>query len=162
MLYDKVTETKAKTIVELGVMFGMSTKALLKAATENGGRLISVELNPDVLSLIRETLKSVGMDTSAWKDMVGDDMEVVKTWIVPIDFLFIDTSHEYEHTLKELEAYSKFIVPQGIIVLHDIRDPRVNRAIDDWLKLHDEWVFEDITPPNDGWGLGLLRRKQTI
>lgn len=159
-LYDKAVEFKAKTIVELGVMIGQSTRALLKAAIENGGHLFSIELSNDSLSLVGEALKSSGLDTSFWTAILGDDLEVVKGWTKPIDFLLIDTSHTYSQTLGELEAYSKLIVPQGIIVLHDTYGGgEVQPAINDYMKLHVEWVFEDITPPNDGWGLGLLRRR---
>lgn len=160
-LYNKAVETKAKTIVELGVMIGQSTRALLKAAIENSGHLYSVETNGDSLLLVGEALKSGGLDTSFWTAVHGDDLEVAKAWTIPIEFLLIDTSHTYEQTLNELETYSKFIVQNGIIVLHDIYgEPHpVKMAIDDYIKLHGEWVFEDITPHNDGWGLGLLRRR---
>lgn len=160
-LYGKAVEAKAKTIVEIGVMIGQSTRALLKAAVENKGHLYSVELSNDSLSLVGEALKSGGMDTSFWTAICGDDLEVAKAWTVPIEFLLIDTSHEYEFTKKELEAYFKFVVQQGIIVLHDSYYPPVKQAIDDWMKLHGEWMFDDITPVGDGWGLGLLRRKQS-
>lgn len=159
-LYEKAVEAKAKNIVELGVYIGQSTRALLKASIENKGRLCSIESNGETISWVAEALKSSGLDTSFYTTMWGDDLEVVKKWTEPIEFLFIDTSHEYEHTLKELEAYSKFITPQGIIVLHDTYHPPVKHAIDDWMKSHGEWMLEDITPQNDGWGLGLVRRKQ--
>ena len=169
VLHEKAVEVKAKTILELGVMTGESTRALLKAATENGGHLYSVELGDSNLSQVNEALKNGGFeDTSLWTFTCGDDLDVAKHWTKPVDFLFIDTSHTYEHTMSELEAYSKFVVQQGVIVMHDTYMNEsmpelypVKRAINDWMKLHGEWVFEDITPPNDGWGLGLLRRKQS-
>jgi len=158
-LYEKAVEAKAKTIVEIGVMIGQSTRALLKAAVENGGHLYSIELSNGSLSLVGEALKSGGQDTAFWTSIQGDDLEVAKTWTMPIEFLLIDTSHEYGFTVKELETYSKFVVQQGIITMHDSYYPPVKQAIDDYVKLHAEWTFEDITPKNDGWGLGLLRRK---
>jgi len=160
-LYERACESKAKMIMELGAMLGQSTRALLKATVENGGHLYSVELHASNLSLVGEALKSGGLDTSFWTAILGDDLEVAKSWTKLIDFLLIDTSHTYEQTVNELEAYSKLIAPQGIIVLHDtygVPSP-VKNAVDDWMKLHGEWLFEDITPKNDGWGLGLLRRK---
>jgi len=158
-LYEQAVKTKAKTIMELGVMIGQSTRALLRAAIENNGHLYSIELGNVTLPLVGEAMKLGGMDTTFWTPIQGDDLEVAKTWTIPIDLLLIDTSHEYENTVKELEAYSKLVVSQGIIIMHDSYYPPVKQAIDDWMKLHGEWLFEDITPPNDGWGLGLLRRK---
>ena len=165
-LYRRAVESKAKVIVELGTQVGHSTRALLKAAVENGGHLTSVELNPNTLSLVGESMRFGGADTSFWTAVPGDDLEVVKQWTIHMDLLFLDTSHTYENTLKELEAYSKFVVPRGIIVLHDTWIDRtvpeqypVRRAIEDWMKNNEEWEFLDITTPGDGWGLGLLRRK---
>lgn len=161
-LYKRAVESGAKTILELGVLQGESTRALLKAATENKGHLYSVELGCPSLQRTGEALQAGGADLSFWTPICGDDLEVAKQWAIPIDFLFIDTSHTYEHTLRELEAYSKFVVQEGIIVLHDIKPESkapVKLAIDSWLKLHNEWVFEDISPPKDWCGLGLLKRK---
>jgi len=38
---------------------------------------------------------------------------------LPVDVLFIDTNHEYEHTLKELMMVIPFISKKGIIIMHD-------------------------------------------
>lgn len=44
---------------------------------------------------------------------------VVKNWDKPIRFLFIDGSHEYEDVRHDFIEWSKFVVPGGIIALHD-------------------------------------------
>lgn len=171
-LYDKARETKAETIVELGVMMGQSTRALLKAAIENSGHLYSVEPNRETLLWVRDALRAGGSDTSFLTTFWGNDLDIAKAWaggrpfLKAIDFLFIDTLHTYEQTLNELESYLPLMDQKGIIVLHDTymddKEPDrypVKRAVDDWIKRHGEWVFEDITPAGDGWGLGLVRRK---
>jgi len=165
-LYKRASEAKAKVVVELGTQIGQSTRALLKATIENGGHMHSVELNPNTLSGVGEAMKSAGVDMSFWTAVPGDDLEIVKKWVINMDLLFIDTSHTYENTLKELDAYSGFVLPKGIIVMHDTHIDRtvseqypVRRAVEDWLRNNGEWEFLDITTPGDGWGLGLLRRK---
>ena len=165
-LYKRAIEAKAKVVVELGTQIGQSTRALLKATIENGGHMHSIELNPNTLFGVGKAMKAAGVDMSFWTAMPGDDLEVAKTWTIHIDLLFIDTSHTYENTLKELEVYSKFVVPHGIIIMHDTWIDRtapeqypVRRAVEDWLKNNEEWEFLDITTPGDGWGLGLLRRR---
>jgi cephalosporin hydroxylase len=41
------------------------------------------------------------------------------------DILFIDTSHAYMHTLRELEAWMPFVRPGGTVLLHDTEyDPQ--------------------------------------
>jgi predicted O-methyltransferase YrrM len=49
-----------------------------------------------------------------------------------LDLCFIDSSHEYEHTLKELEAYWPKVRNAGYIGGHDIdsdRHPGVTKAV---------------------------------
>ena len=36
-----------------------------------------------------------------------------------IDLLFIDTSHEYEHTRREIEIWSPFLSATGTLIFHD-------------------------------------------
>jgi cephalosporin hydroxylase len=36
-----------------------------------------------------------------------------------VDFVFIDTSHEYEHTLQEITAFSSILSDTGILSFHD-------------------------------------------
>ncbi len=36
-----------------------------------------------------------------------------------VDFVFIDTSHQYEHTLKEIAAFSSILADNGAITFHD-------------------------------------------
>ena len=50
-------------------------------------------------------------------------------------FFAIDTSHTYEHTLKELQKYEPYVRIGGIITLHDtISFPEVMTAISDYVK----------------------------
>lgn len=36
-----------------------------------------------------------------------------------VDFVFIDTSHQYEHTLQEIDAFSSILADNGTISFHD-------------------------------------------
>ena len=36
-----------------------------------------------------------------------------------VDVFFLDTSHEYEHTLAELRAYMPRVAPGGVALFHD-------------------------------------------
>lgn len=53
------------------------------------------------------------------------------------DFIYIDTSHQYEHTKNELEISLKKIKSQGVIAGHDYNKYRFNgvvRAVDEFSK----------------------------
>ena len=61
-----------------------------------------------------------------------------------VDVLFLDTSHEYEHTLAELRAYMPRVANGGIALFHDTNlqgwggnppredHPEVRQALDAW------------------------------
>lgn len=141
---------KNKIVVELGIRGGESTTALLAAVNDSGGKLYSIDIqNCNIYP------KEVN-----WKFIRGDDMEVVKTWNLKIDHLFIDTSHTYEHTLAELRSWGSLVQPWGIITLHDTDHtntcPGVLKAIEQFLIENPEYNFKN---DPECYGLGLLQRK---
>ena len=64
-----------------------------------------------------------------WHFVKANDIEFAKSdfksWCLAhsiepeIDVLFIDTSHEYQHTKKEIEIWSKHLSDKGIMIFHD-------------------------------------------
>ena len=103
-----------------------------------------------------------------WTFIHGDDMDPQVQDLLPpeVDILFIDTSHEYEHTLRELESYVPRVVAGGTVLLHDTRFlfgcpgdkwdgtiPPVGQAIEDYCAATGrKW-----TEFPDGYGMGLIR-----
>jgi len=149
-LYDLTVNLpwKTKLVVELGVRGGNSTVALLAAVNDSGGYLFSVD--------IRDCSK-VFVGEPNWAFTLGNDLDVVKSWIWPIHHLFIDTSHKFEHTLNELQEWGKFLVQGGIISLHDtVSAPGVARAIEHYLRANPErFSYENFVECN---GLGVLTK----
>jgi len=149
-----VKEMKAKTILELGVYQGNSTRAFLKSAEESGAIVVSIDWN--------ETHHV--SDSPNWIFIKANDGQL------PIkgkfDILFIDTSHNYLETLFELEKYSPMVKNPGVIILHDTVSS-LNRplqgvygAIQEFLKKHPkQWSFENRENCN---GLGILKRIQGV
>jgi predicted O-methyltransferase YrrM len=110
---------KPKTILELGTRGGESTKVLNLVANQIGAKGYSVDLSEAPEWLNQE---------KNWQHFVADDTEFCKnlnkSWpngdvYSGIDFLFLDTSHFYEHTIQELNLYWDLINKDGILVLHD-------------------------------------------
>ena len=102
-----------RTIVELGVRTGWSTRAFAAAAKLVGAKMIGIDLDKgcrDVYAL------AVGPQHGF--AMVGDSAEAAKLyagWVDDrpelaledsVDLLFIDTSHEYGDTVRELTAWA--------------------------------------------------------
>jgi len=107
---DIVTVVNAEHVIELGTRSGVSTIGWLWALEQTGGRLTSVDLSPR---------PDIG-DHDRWTFIQGDDMDPeVFGLLDPAEIVFIDTSHTYDHTAAELEAYIALVKPGGVIVLHD-------------------------------------------
>lgn len=123
-------ELNLKTTLELGTAEGESTIALLTAAQQIGGMVHSIDINacPKAQSLVSDS------GLQKYWDFVNND-DLVVNWDMKIDHLFIDTSHKYEHTFKELQKYEPHVSAGGIISLHDIIScPEVMVAIQEYTK----------------------------
>ena len=109
---------RPSVIVELGVRGGESTFALERAAALCGSTLISV----DIQTCLRKS------QYSKWRFVQDNDVAFAKhfpAWcrdqqIPPlIDVLFVDTSHEYAHTLQEIDLWFPHLAPHSKVLFHD-------------------------------------------
>ena len=132
---------KPRNIVELGTRDGESTRALRKAAVELGIRGISVDLN----SAPNETFKN----HDSWNHVQEDDITFAAKLLnkeychkilgsESIDFLFIDTSHEYLHTKRELQSYWPLLSKRSALILHDT-NLSVEKKFDVDGRLYSGW-----------------------
>ena len=150
-LYQRALATDGY-LVELGVRSGESTCAFLAAlAASDTGFLYSVDI-----------------DNPRWYFVQGDDMILAQAdGVLPdeVDLLFIDSSHQYQHTYDELNLYGARVEDGGVILLHDTdlevapgsvrdedKDFPVRRAVQEWCREHG------LTPEfREGWhGLGVI------
>lgn len=84
--------------------------------------------------------------------MVGDDRDILKSFNDHFfDWVYIDTSHKYDHTMDELNILSQKVKPDGIICGHDwVEDPNnvhhgVYLAINEFCKNHRyELIYTDV------------------
>lgn len=137
-----------RVLLDLGVRTGVSAWVLLDAAPEDG-EVWSVDNAP-------HTAPDRVTHDPRWHFVRGDD-QAGATWDqLPdrVDFAFIDTSHEYPHTLDELRNVSA--LRPSTIVLHDWNLHPVQRSAVEFLQRHPEWHIEGIEP--SPWGLMWLTR----
>ena len=91
LLYMLARSVRAKTIVEFGTSFGISTLHLAAALRDNGGgRIVTTEFEPSKVARARRHLKEGGLD-----DLVeireGDALTTLKADLPPmIDLLLLD------------------------------------------------------------------------
>jgi Methyltransferase domain len=71
--------------------------------------------------------------------ILGDTVEIAKTWTEPLDYLFIDDDHGETHLRDEIRLWLPFLKPNGIIAFHDYGAPvwgGVKTVIDDLMVPH--------------------------
>ncbi len=49
----------------------------------------------------------------------GFSVDVAKQWKLPLDFCFIDASHNFDSVIADIEAWKPFVKPGGILAGHD-------------------------------------------
>lgn len=133
----------SQVIVEFGVRGGVSTWALLDGLPPEG-RLFSVDIDN-----CRQTVPDRVRNDHRWTFLHGDDMDPAVQALLPelADLVFIDTSHEYAHTVLEL-GFALGLEPSWILC-HDAEWPGVSQAmaefcadngwsISQFIEAHDE------------------------
>lgn len=150
-----VEELNAQHVIELGTRTGVSTIAWLHALESTGGRLTSVDI---------DERPAIG-EHDHWTFIQGDDCDLnLFASLDPADIVFIDTSHLYGHTVKELALYRWLVKPGGVIVLHDTELPipegapphprfPVKKAVTEFCQSEN---FDWINFP-DCWGLAVIK-----
>lgn len=137
----------APVIVELGVRGAVSTWAFLDGLPADG-RLVSVDIE-DVMPLIPERVSK----DARWEFIVGDDrMKSIQRRLPSADLVFIDTSHEYHHTVEELALAER--LEATTIVLHDWELPDVMDAV---LGFAHRSRYRIHRIEESRWGLAILR-----
>jgi predicted O-methyltransferase YrrM len=80
---------KAKRILEIGTSQGYSTIWLGLVVKENGGKVISLENNPESYKNAVKNIREAGLD-KVMQIILGDAKETIKKLSGPFDFVFID------------------------------------------------------------------------
>jgi len=113
LLYSLARSVKAKTVVEFGTSFGISTIFLASAIRDNGdGKVITTEFDPEKAERAKRNLTAAGLDE--WVEFrVGDALETLSNPPREIDMIFLDgTKQLYLDVLKLLEPHLRSL---GII-----------------------------------------------
>jgi predicted O-methyltransferase YrrM len=118
-------------IVELGVGRGWSTVSFLAALAGTPKRLRSFDIEPARHSAV---VQASGVPAEVlgqcWDFKVSDSVEAAqKLADQSVSLLFVDTTHTYEKTKQELEAWLPKMHPAGVICGHDY-----------YLYQHEAWA----------------------
>jgi cephalosporin hydroxylase len=117
-LFVEAAALRPSMIVELGVRSGESTVALSRVADLFGSHLISVDLEDCSRACSSEHQVFVKTDDVTFaKEFTGwcDRRNCASS----IDVLFIDTSHELDHTVAEIQSWFPLLSPHCKVIFHD-------------------------------------------
>ena len=118
----EISKTCKKCIVELGVLWGNTTKILLN----NNNNVSVYGIDPIVpdskdATLIGDINKinELKMQYNNFIFIKDFSYNVIKTWKKEISYIFIDADHRYEAVKKDFEDWLPFVEQGGFISLHD-------------------------------------------
>lgn len=120
---------KPKTVVEIGVQTGISTRALLAATVHTGGHLFSCDPDPQVLPAILPLIRQLGCeDRWHFEEKRSQDVEPR-----PSDFLYVDGCHDYDCVESDMARHGVMVRDGGLVVLDDYYH---------WFPGKTKWVDE--------------------
>lgn len=133
-------------LVEIGVMHGVTTR-ILTGAMAAGGTLTAIDpFPPGRLGVSLERLiarREVRRGPARRVVWRRERSEVAgATWSTPVDFLFIDGDHSWRGIEQDWTIWSRFIVPGGVVLLHDSR-PLDSGAVLDSVRYTNQVVLND-------------------
>ena len=104
LVYSFLRMSCAKRVIEFGTSFGISTLYLGAAARDNGGQVITTEIEPEKCRIARENIKEAGLEDVITL-LEGDAIETLADIQGPIDHLLLDGWNDlYLPLLKMLET----------------------------------------------------------
>ena len=138
-------------VVECGVGSGFSTLALLAGAADAGVTLTSYDVNPRARAAALQTIGCEADDARIghWTFHARASQDAASEWAAAtVGLFFLDTTHFYTDTRKELAAWAPRLRPDGVICGHDYllhldplwRSTGVKRAVDEFVAEHPQYT----------------------
>ena len=131
-IHDIVKNNNLKIGAEIGVRTGRTSFHLLN---ENPSLImycidkdISQFYNDAVQNRYGDRIKVFEVDSRTPPDFVEDGS---------LDFYFIDASHTYKNVVKDIQAWTPKLKPDGWMIGHDIDYPSVDKAVKDTIGFYE-------------------------
>ena len=91
-----------------------------------------------------KNVKRYGMENIVYPIKDYSELAVKRYPGDPIGLLFIDGDHRFNYVKKDFELWSPFLISKGMIVMHDIPFPGVDKVINMYIKV-ENGNFVDIS-----------------
>jgi predicted O-methyltransferase YrrM len=152
LLWILVHACGARRILEVGTSNGFSTIWLADAARSIGGRVTTLELNPDKITLARTNLASAGLDGMV-EIIEGRAADTLAALPGPFDLVFLDADRPSYLTYLELVVPK--LHPGGLLIADNVTSH--THELQDYLhrvKSHPE-LFAVTVPIGNGEEIAL-------
>lgn len=164
ILYVAVRILKPEMSFEGGTNCGYSTAHIAQALKDNGKNpsvnMISVDIDQGAINQAESLLWGKDIE---FQPRLSDSVKLLKEWnraeMPSIDFVFIDTSHTYEHTVKEWAVLQPLLNEKAVVLFHDAcaSDFGVNRFLKEVSDTGQWSVLILDTQINTGLGIVIKR-----
>ncbi len=155
ILVQAIQEISAKRMLEIGTANGGTLKFFEQVAGPEG-RIITVDSGGKKLDTLPVDFSNPLCDIQLITgfSQAPETVEQVKQAVgdEPLDFLFIDGSHEYEDVKADFDNYHGLVRPGGVIGFHDVNHPPVKRL---WDEINIPCRSKD--HHNHGLGTGIIK-----
>ncbi|KAB1596031.1 methyltransferase domain-containing protein [Burkholderia cepacia] len=149
LLFGLISGNGLSRIVQCGHYVGYSTLLLSFLLRRMGVRngLYSIDIDPEVTAYTKNWMRRAGLMPHA-RLTIADSADPAQAVAAEAylggapQLVFIDSSHQYAHTLRELDLWYGRLTRGGLIVLHDVssyaasldssNDGGVQRAVNEW------------------------------
>lgn len=168
--------SKAQKILQFGTAYGLSAVVLADIAAQNGGdaKLITVDPDQNMNAAAKRYCELAGVgglvtviDAFSTDPVLLRELKRQGEW----DLIYLDTTHQYEHTRDEILLISPLCSERTVWLFHDASlfaaeqlDQRkqggVARAIREFAALNPRWQTFTFQKPAFGqYGIGMLQKK---
>ncbi len=117
-----VAQLRCSRILEIGTHFGGSIFSMARGVGYSGLVQTADVITVDVKESNSEAFRTNELVIRILGDCLDDDVvqHVTQSFSGPVDLMFIDAVHNYEHTNRCLQRYSPLVSPR-LVILDDIR-----------------------------------------
>jgi predicted O-methyltransferase YrrM len=140
LLYMLARSKRAKSIVEFGASYGISTLYLGAAAADNQASMVTSELHPDKCAATRNSLQRSGLSNIV-SLLEGDGRKTLTTLDNGIDFVFLDGWKS--HYLTVLDILRPKLEPGALVVADNI-DHSAAKEYAEFIQSDKNWFTEVI------------------
>jgi predicted O-methyltransferase YrrM len=111
----------------------------------------------DTLPFFRRTIEDAGLEDVVIA-VIGSSTTVARRWTTPLGLLFIDGGHAFDVALADYEGWSRFLVPGGLLVFHDVFEDPAEGGQAPFLVWQDAVASGRFHPESTTGSLRVLRR----